>query len=234
MISLDQVRFHWPKQADPTLHIASLQITQGEHVFLYGPSGSGKSTLLSLLCAIQLPSVGHIHILDTDLIGLSSAKRDQFRADHIGTIFQNFNLLTYLNAVENVLLGCQFSQQRQRKAGGSNAKIKQKAISLLVQLGINESLHKHAVNQLSIGQQQRVAVARALIGEPELIIADEPTSALDENARESFIQLLFEQAKHYQATIIFVSHDQTLAPLFSRQLNLPAINLASPNKEVIE
>ncbi|WMN61339.1 ABC transporter ATP-binding protein [Pseudoalteromonas xiamenensis] len=224
MITLEQLRYRWPKHDIDTIHIEQLLIQKGERIFLFGPSGTGKSTLLGLLAGIHQPTQGKISILNQDLTSLSNAKRDQFRADHIGTIFQNFNLLAYLNPLENVMLGCHFSTLRASKAEQQHGSVKQAARHLLAQLGISESLLHHCVGELSIGQQQRIAAARAVIGKPELIIADEPTSALDADNRAAFINLLFEQATLCNATLLFVSHDQSLAPMFSRQLNLAEIN----------
>ncbi|KAF7768778.1 putative ABC transport system ATP-binding protein [Pseudoalteromonas citrea] len=167
---------------------------------------------------------GQVKILNTDLATLSHANRDRFRADHIGTIFQSFNLLPYLNPLENVTLGCEFSKQRHKRLADKNTDVKTEATRLLNALGINESVLSQDVSKLSIGQQQRVAAARAFIGEPELIIADEPTSSLDADNRQAFIETLFSQAKGYQASILFVSHDQSLASLFDRQISLSDIN----------
>jgi putative ABC transport system ATP-binding protein len=232
MITLNDVVFCWSKQAKLTIQIKHLTIDKGELVFLHGPSGSGKSTLLGLLAGIQTPTRGTISILDTDFSQLSNRKRDQFRANHIGTIFQNFNLLPYLNALENVLMGCHFSKARQQRALQHASTLQLAASQLLIELGIAAPLHTQAVNELSIGQQQRIAAARALIGGPELIIADEPTSALDSNNREAFITMLFTQAKRLGSTVLFVSHDQSLAPLFDRQIRLSDINTATQGAAV--
>ncbi|TQF66916.1 ABC transporter ATP-binding protein [Pseudoalteromonas luteoviolacea] len=224
MIQISDLTFNWPGQSKPTLHINDLQIQQGERLFLHGPSGSGKSTLLGLLAGIQTPQQGSITILEQDLGKLSDAKRDKFRADHIGTIFQNFNLLPYLSPIENVLLGCNFSKRRVANLKRANISAQNQANLLLEQLGLDQTTRSRSVSELSIGQQQRVAAARAFIGQPELIIADEPTSALDADNRDIFIKQLFEQATHYQATILFVSHDASLAHLFDRQVSLKEIN----------
>lgn len=221
MIEINDLEFTWPKQTQPTLTIKHLQINAGEHIFLHGPSGSGKSTLLGLLAGVNQIQQGEISILDNKMSQLSAAKRDQFRADHIGTIFQNFNLLPFLNPIENVMLGCQYSKKRKSNLTDS---VKHTATTLLTALGIDAQLQTQSVAELSIGQQQRVAAARAFIGQPALIIADEPTSALDTDNREAFINTLFEQAKQYQATILFVSHDHSLAHLFDRTLSLNALN----------
>ncbi|KZN32632.1 hypothetical protein N480_25160 [Pseudoalteromonas luteoviolacea S2607] len=224
MIQISDLIFSWPGQPLATLHISNLHIAKGEKLFLHGPSGSGKSTLLGLLAGIQTAQQGNITILGQDLGQLSDANRDKFRADHIGTIFQNFNLLPYLSPVENVILGCNFSDRRTATLKSANSTANQQAITLLEELGIDELCRSRSVGELSIGQQQRVAAARAFIGQPELIIADEPTSALDADNRDVFIKQLFEQADHYQATVLFVSHDNSLADLFDRKVSLQEIN----------
>ncbi|TGE84518.1 methionine ABC transporter ATP-binding protein [Pseudoalteromonas sp. KS88] len=221
MITLNNVLFKWHKQqTKPTLSISALHIADGEHVFLHGPSGSGKSTLLSLLAGINTANSGTVKLLNTDLTALSNRKRDVFRSDHIGYIFQNFNLLPYLSPIENVMLGCQFSKPRQKKALQQSDCIEQEAARLLTALGLTTEHHQQNVANLSIGQQQRVAAARAFIGSPELIIADEPTSALDAANRTAFIELLFAQANLVGSTLVFVSHDESLQALFNRSISL--------------
>ncbi len=227
MIVLDNVNFRWQPDAAPVLSIARLEIGENSEVFLHGPSGSGKSTLLSLLAGINRAEQGTVTVLGQDLGALSGAARDQFRADHIGYIFQQFNLLPYLNALENVTLGCQFSRLRSRQATRRDGSVEKSAIRLLGELGLDPSLHRQPVSQLSIGQQQRVAAARAFIGEPELIIADEPTSALDASSRAAFIELLFKQVAGSSASLVFVSHDESLEKLFSLSLSLKALQGAA-------
>jgi putative ABC transport system ATP-binding protein len=228
MINLKNVTFKWHKSdSSPTLNIKELVIEKGERIFLYGPSGSGKSTLLAIFAGINTVTSGEVLILNKNLSTLSNTTRDAFRADHIGYIFQNFNLLPYLSPIENITLGCEFSKIRKQKilkqSSNKSAALQNEAIRLLNALGLTAQYHNKNVAELSIGQQQRVAAARAFIGSPELIIADEPTSALDTNNRESFIKLLFEQAKLSDSTLVFVSHDETLKPLFNRSIDL--INL---------
>ncbi|MCF7517402.1 MULTISPECIES: ABC transporter ATP-binding protein [Pseudoalteromonas] len=221
MITLSNVLFKWhSQQTAPTINIAQLQIDQGEHVFLHGPSGCGKSTLLSLLAGVATPNKGTIELLGKAINQLSNSQRDRFRADHIGYIFQNFNLLSYLSPIENVTLGCQFSPSRKHHALQNNATISAEASRLLTALGLTGSLQHQAVGELSIGQQQRVAAARAFIGSPEIIIADEPTSALDTQNRQAFVKLLFAQATATNSTLVFVSHDETLRSLFKRSIDL--------------
>ncbi|NMM41560.1 ABC transporter ATP-binding protein [Pseudoalteromonas arctica] len=221
MINIQRLSFKWhSQQTIPTLTIPSLVIEHGEHVFLHGPSGSGKSTLLSLLAGINKPNSGTLSVLDINLAQLSHRKRDAFRSDHIGYIFQNFNLLPYLSPLENVMLGCQFSKPRQQNALQQSDTLALEAQRLLGALGLSSEHHHRSVADLSIGQQQRVAAARAFIGSPELIIADEPTSALDAANRTAFIELLFAQANLVGSTLVFVSHDENLQALFNRSISL--------------
>jgi len=220
IIDLKNVSFCWPSQQEPTLSIASMQVQKGEHVFLHGPSGSGKTTLLNLLTGINTPQSGQIELLGTDIAQLSEAKRDRFRADHLGVIFQQFNLLPYLSVLENVLLSCDFSPHRQKKAGNAQ----EAATRLLLNMEITEAQLHSEVSNLSMGQQQRVAVARALIGQPEVIIADEPTSALDTDNRDRFLDLLFSESEKYGSTLLFVSHDSHIQQRFKRTISLAEIN----------
>ena len=165
----------------------------------------------------MVPQEGTLTILDRRVDAMTGAKRDRFRADHIGYIFQMFNLVPYLSVIENVTLPLRFSKKRLQKAGGHAATAE--AIRLLNHLGMGsrELLHR-SVTELSVGQQQRVAAARALIGAPELIIADEPTSALDADNREGFIDLLFQECARNRTTLIFVSHDKALGAHFDRTI----------------
>ncbi|HHP0468613.1 TPA: ABC transporter ATP-binding protein [Vibrio harveyi] len=228
VVELSNAQFVWPGSENTTINIPQLHIAQGEHVFIKGPSGCGKSTLLALLTGINTLTSGSLSVLDTDIASLRASQRDKFRADHIGYIFQQFNLLPYLNVIENVLIPCQFSRIRRDRVApnASTALLEQQATTLLERLRLPKALHDKPVSELSIGQQQRVAAARALIGQPELVIADEPTSALDHDNRKAFIELLMEQANLANATLVFVSHDPTLESLFDRTLNLPEINQA--------
>ncbi|CAH0524528.1 ABC transporter ATP-binding protein [Vibrio hippocampi] len=224
IITLSNATFRWKADQAPTLDIPSLNIEQGQHLFLKGPSGCGKSTLLSLITGINTVSSGSLSALGQELNALSASQRDRFRADHVGYIFQQFNLLPYLSVIDNVTLPCRFSPKRKSKVQGS---LDQEAKLLLDQLRLPKSLINKPVVELSIGQQQRVAAARALIGQPELLIADEPTSALDHDNREAFISLLMEQANQANSTLVFVSHDPTLESLFTRSENLMDINQVS-------
>lgn len=215
-LRVSQLTFRWDR-IQPALSYPEITLDTGEHLFLRGPSGSGKSTLLSLLGGLILPDTGTVTLLGTDLSNLSSGQRDRFRADHMGLIFQQFNLVPYLTTLENVTLSCRLSRKRRERALPTP---EQEAQSLLTALDIPQSHWHRRVTGLSVGQQQRVAAARALTGGPELILADEPTSALDSDNRDRFIELLLGLAAEKNASVVFVSHDQGLAERFDRQLAL--------------
>ena len=222
IIHLQNIRFRWPEQDNDLLNIPELVVTKGEHLFIQGPSGSGKTTLLNLITGISVPDAGSVMVLDTPLERLSNSRRDQFRADHLGVIFQQFNLLPYLSLLENVQLPCGFSHRKKANAGD----MQETALRLLAHLRIPESLLNKPISKLSVGQQQRTAVARALIGNPEIVIADEPTSALDSDNRDRFLDLLFQETEEQGSTLIFVSHDQHIANQFEHVIELTQINLA--------
>ncbi len=221
IFEISDLKFKYAQSSQTVLDIPQLNIKQGQSIFLYGPSGSGKSTLLEILAAVTQPQAGQIKILSQDMSALSASQKDQFRSKHIGYIFQQFNLIPYLSVAENINLPFLFNQKKK------NEKIYSR---LIAALNIKNIEHKK-VNQLSIGQQQRVAAARALVFQPEIILADEPTSALDYNHRESFIKILFELSAEQNSTLVFVSHDMTLKPLFNTALDLTALNKAK-NMEV--
>lgn len=227
MIKLSNVRFCWERKSLPVLDIPSFDVADGERIFIVGPSGSGKTTLLNLLGGVVVPDTGVIRIMDTDIAGLSGTARDIFRADHIGFVFQMFNLVPYLSAIENVILGCQFSPLRRRRVLDRSRTIDAEARRLLDRMGLDvETVANRPVARLSTGQQQRVAAARSLIGTPNLIIADEPTSSLDEDARQSFLDLLFNEVAAAGSTMLFVSHDARLAASFDRVIRLDDMNRA--------
>lgn len=207
------------------LDIPVLDIRAGEHVFLVGPSGSGKTSLLNLLGGVAEPEAGSVRLFGTDLGTLRPAARDALRADRIGFIFQQFNLLPWLSAIANVTLACRFSARR-REATATEGGPEATARRLLGDLGL-EDVERPAA-ELSVGQQQRVAAARALIGGPDLVIADEPTSALDTANRMRFLDLLSSACRNAGATLVFVSHDAALADAFDRTLDMREINRALP------
>ena len=226
IVRITDLRFSWPSQP-PLLDVSTFQLNAGERLFLRGPSGSGKSTLLGLIAGVLEAGQGEISVLGHDMTKLSGSQRDQVRADHLGVIFQLFNLVPYLSVVQNVILPCRFSKRRQNEVAASGG-ADQEARRLLAQLGLDDpDLLARNVTDLSVGQQQRVAAARALIGNPSLIIADEPTSALDADTRDRFIDLLSREAQKTNAALLFVSHDGGLASLFDRALDLSEINASA-------
>lgn len=215
-LRISKLAFRWD-QAQPPLSYPEITLNAGEHLFIRGPSGSGKSTLLSLLGGLIVPEAGTLALLGVELASLTSGQRDRFRADHMGVIFQQFNLVPYLTTLDNVMLPCRLSRKRRAQALPTPEK---EAESLLAELGIPQSHWHRRVTGLSVGQQQRVAAARALTGAPEIILADEPTSALDSDNRDRFIELLLGLAAEKQSSVIFVSHDQSLAERFNHQIAL--------------
>ena len=222
VLQIESLRYTWPGDVRPVLDIHRLQLAAGETVFLYGPSGSGKSTLLAAIGGLIRPDAGRLIFRDQDLVGLRSARRDRIRAEHLGVIFQQFNLLPWLDVRANVMLPCRFSRPRARRAGAP----RQAAEQLLTAMDLAPELWGRRADQLSVGQQQRVAAARALIGRPALILADEPTSALDSDRRQSFLDLLFAQVRAAGSSLLFVSHDRELAGRFDRSIDLTQVNRA--------
>jgi putative ABC transport system ATP-binding protein len=229
IIDIKALAFRWQPGAPLVLSIDDLRVATGERLFIKGPSGSGKSTLLSLIAGVTSASAGSVRVIDQPLEQLDRVERDHFRADHIGYIFQMFNLLPYLSVIDNVTLPCRFSARRRDRARSRSGTLAAEARRLLTHLDLEDAeLQRRAVTTLSVGQQQRVAAARALMGSPELLIADEPTSALDADRRASFIRLLFDECRASGATLVFVSHEAALEPLFDRTLDLAAVNHAAP------
>lgn len=228
VIDITGLRFTWPKGSSPVLDLDDFRVGRKELLFIMGASGSGKSTLLGIITGILLPQQGEVSVLGRNVRQMKGAARDRFRADNIGYIFQMFNLIPYLSVVENVILPCQFSSFRKARALSQSSSLNEEALRLLAHLNLKDpELLAKPVVELSVGQQQRVAAARALIGSPELVIADEPTSSLDTEHRESFLRLLFEECTRSGATLIFVSHDISLAPLFNRVVEFKQINRLS-------
>jgi len=228
IVELNDVHFAWNKHSKSVLTISEFVIARGEHVFLQGPSGSGKTTLLSLIAAVLSPQRGRIVIDGQSLADLRRTQRDQFRVDRIGLVFQQFNLLPFLSVAENVQLSCRFSAKRKVQACDQDRTLDQETDRLLDAMRLSSSEYRNRpISQLSVGQQQRVAVARALIGRPPLIIADEPTSSLDSDSRQAFLDLLFTEINAVGSTLLFVSHDAALAQRFHRSVDLRNINAAA-------
>ena len=164
-------------------------------------------------------------VLGKDLTRFNSSKRDAFRVDHIGFLFQQFNLIPYLNLVENILLPCRFSKLRYQNVGNAEACLQDEAYRLLRYLGLDiDQFSNLETRKLSVGQQQRVAAARALLGNPKLILADEPTSALDPQNRSAFLELIFAECSEKKTTLIMVSHDASLSGKFDQVIDLNELN----------
>ncbi|WP_093198933.1 ABC transporter ATP-binding protein [Variovorax sp. YR750] len=233
VLAAEALRFSWPGAKAPCIDIEAFRITAGESVFLHGPSGCGKSTLLSLLAGVLVADEGRVTLLGHDWSKLSDTQRDRSRVAHVGYIFQQFNLLPYLSVIDNVLLPCRFSQRREANASRSGSS-RGEAEHLLDQMGLDRNLWKRQALQLSVGQQQRVAAARALIGQPEVVIADEPTSALDEDRREAFLDVLLTACAEHHSALVFVSHDQRIAQRFARHVLLPEINRAATSAMAVD
>ena len=226
LIEIEDLQFGWPGCTGPLLSCASFSLDRGEHLFIRGPSGSGKSTLLGLLTGVLIPTSGRLALMQQDTSRLGPSRRDRLRADHIGYIFQQFNLVPYLDLIENVVLPCRFSSRRLNRAIEGHGSVEAAAGYLLDRLFGGQTLDRQTpVAKLSVGQQQRVAAARALIGGPDIVIADEPTSSLDFETRERFVELLFDQLDETGATLVFVSHDPTLGKRFPRETPIEQFRL---------
>jgi putative ABC transport system ATP-binding protein len=225
LLEISTLSYSWRADALPCLSIDRFAVRAGESVFVRGPSGCGKSTLLSLIAGVLTATSGQVCLMGQDWKTLSATRRDRLRADHVGYVFQQFNLLPYLSVLDNVTLPCRFSSRRAQRtqAHGGATRAAQR---LLEQMSLGADCWSRSVTELSVGQQQRVAAARALIGRPELVIADEPTSALDETLRDSFVTVFRQACDDAGSAVIFVSHDARLAPRFGRRVDLPTINRA--------
>ena len=215
-LELSDINFRWSGRKRFSLSVPNLAIETGDSVLLLGDSGSGKSTLLSLICGIVLPATGSVQIEGQDLTNMSATARDRLRAEKIGVIFQQFNLLPFGTVADNIKLPLHFAPERNKRVSNPPESVR----GLCAALGLPASIITQKASTLSVGQQQRVAVARALIGQPPLIVADEPTSALDETNQSAFLDLLFEQTTKNGSTLLMVSHDPRLATRFQRVLHM--------------
>ncbi len=219
VLDIQNLAYRWRGPASFALTVPTFKVSKGETVLLLGESGSGKSTLLSLICGTILPDQGCVSIAGTDITTLSARARDKFRGEQIGVIFQQFNLLPFGSVADNIALPLRFAPARRSRVPDPTAQ----AAELCTALGLPEGVTKAKAAALSVGQQQRVAVARALIGQPPMIIADEPTSALDANSQTAFLELLFAQTQTYQTSLLMVSHDPRLGDRFDRVIRLDDI-----------
>lgn len=219
IIDLKEARFRWPGRASFALSVPEFSVGKGESVLLLGESGSGKSTLLSMICGTILADSGTVDVNGTELKTLSGWSRDRFRAEHIGVVFQQFNLLPFGSVVDNIMLPLRFAPERRKRCSDPMAR----AATLCAALGLPDGVASEKAANLSVGQQQRVAVARALIGEPPILIADEPTSSLDEMAQSNFLDLMFDQIAAQGSTLLMVSHDPRLGERFDRVVRMTDI-----------
>lgn len=219
IVKIESLRFQWSKNNNFKIFVPKLEVGRGKKVLFLGESGSGKTTLLSLICGFLEPLSGSISINDKIINDLTSTNKDAYRSDNIGIIFQQFNLLPYANVIDNIILPLYFSKQRSKKVENKiNA-----AMNLCDQLRLPESILNQKASNLSVGQQQRVAVARALIGSPSIIVADEPTSSLDTEAQELFLDLMFDQISKNSSTLLMVSHDKSLTNYFDQVIDINEI-----------
>ena len=218
-VYLSEVGFVFDQGEERVLEIPSWEVARSERVFLQGESGSGKSTLLSILSGMFVPSSGQVSVLGTELSALSTRERDRFRAGNIGFVFQQFNLIPYLSVLDNILLAAQFGEI-------ADVSARARAEELLIKVNLEVELHVRPAGQLSIGQQQRVAIVRALINSPELLLVDEPTSALDHRNRDSFLNLLTEILDESGCAMVFVSHDPEIGNYFENKLTMLDLNKA--------
>ena len=219
MISVSQVSKTVSDASGPLsiLRDIDFSVGVGETVAILGASGSGKSTLLSIMAGLDTPSQGRVELAGQDIFAMSEDARAAWRGNHLGFVFQNFQLMGHLTALENVMLPLEL-------AGTSNAA--NLAKSILTQVGLAERL-RHFPKVMSGGEQQRVALARAFVVEPQLLLADEPTGSLDAQTGESIMNLMLEMNKARGTTLILVTHDQKLAQRCDRTLTLEAGRLIS-------
>lgn len=216
-LSISDLAFQFDAETGPILRIKSWQVDRGKQVFLQGASGSGKSSLLTLLAGLQVPTMGEVKVLGTTISNLSNHERDRFRALNIGVVFQQFNLIPYLSVMDNILLAAKFGETE-----GSS--VRQRATELLSRVNLKAELFERKSVDLSVGQQQRVAIVRALINYPALLLVDEPTSALDKANRDSFLTLLLEVLAENNCAMVFVSHDSDIGKHFSNRIELSELN----------
>jgi len=216
-IALDGVAFRYPGVEGFGIGIPRFRAARGASVAVVGPSGSGKTTLLGLLAGTLRPSSGRIRVHDTELTALDDGSLRRFRIRHIGQVFQAFELLPYLSVLENVMLPHFIHPGREPRR-----QARERALEVLNEVGLAHKADAHP-DQLSQGERQRVAVCRAMINRPALLLADEPTGNLDQHNKQIVVDLLLEQAKRHGSTLVMVTHDQALLSSFSEVVDIDAI-----------
>ncbi len=219
--AMQELQFAWP-HGPLLLNIPRLQLRAGQSLFIHGPSGSGKSTFLGLLGGVLQAQQGSLQVVGHDFMQLRAAQRDAVRGQHLGFIFQQFNLLPYLSVFENIALPARLHPQRMHRFR-HRQEWPLEIERLIRALGLPEQICHQPVHQLSVGQQQRVAAARALLGGPQLLIADEPTSALDADTQNLFMRLILDECQRHGTSLVMVSHDQRLQAMFDHHQHLTAL-----------
>ena len=225
-VILSEVKKAFPLRGGLNLEVLNLEhlaLPAGSCTVLRGRSGSGKTTLLNLIAGVTLPTAGTIRVGDTDLFALSEARRDRFRAEHVGYVFQTFNLLSALSALDNVMLAMMFADAVPKRLQ------RRRAADLLARLGLAERLaHKPA--QLSRGEQQRVAIARALANSPSLVLADEPCASLDARTGGDVMAIFLTVCQQDDKTLLLVSHDEGALAGADRVIEMTALNRTEPSR----
>ena len=220
LVKIKNLKYSYNKKSLFEMTVKNFSLNKGERLLIHGESGLGKSTFLNLISGSIEAKIGDIEILGNNISNIPGFAKDEIRGNHFGIVFQTFNLLPYISVENNILLGLIFSKRKRSKIENIKKEIK----VLMQNLSLNyDELKDRKSYQLSIGQQQRVAVARALIGRPEIILADEPTSALDLDNQKIFLDLLFRSLDKDKQGLIMVSHNKDVSKNFSQVKNIKDI-----------